>query len=519
MFENLKSEWQREAMGGRSRLRLYVAALLLLGAAIFGLYAAPDGDDEAAAVLTGRTPVTTLDPPVSVDPARLPDDDDEARHARFHAEGLGYLLSIAERVALDDVRRLTPEALAALPFAEARGGVFEVSGLVDAVESQVYPDDDGRLWSIVLSDAGGAQVVVLRQARASEFREGHPDDALEGSTELIEVGDRLLARGVYLQRRTGTIGSTILRDPMPVLVATPPRRAFRKLADPAAPIADLAEADWDAIADRFLADTKNLDEPALFQVLQWARRRGHEQILADIRSGALPSEHWDQDTFVTRWELEVDATTDDEPRSFTEGARGRLFWTEGLLGNYVINGWEATPRIASRWDIGEIYLVDLISDHYGNVALRMFTPFPLDSFPGVTTTKAERLRIYGLFLKNHTYETRRPAAEGEEVNLVTVPFFIALHIEVDELEESPYRFLIWIISGAILVLAVLFYVVLIRGERKEADRMQAYRRGLRQRIRARAAGKEVQEAPRPTEADEAEPPPPEDEAGDGAEES
>lgn len=129
-----------------------------------------------------------------------------------------------------------------------------------------------------------------------------------------------------------------------------------------------------------------------------------------------------------------------------------------------------------------MYILDLISDHYANVALRVFMPFPLDDFPDVKGERAERLRVTGLFVKNFTYKTRRPSEEGG-YDLLTVPFFVVLHVASDEGGRSPYKPLIWIIAGAIVVLGILFYVVLVRGESKERDRMDERRRALRKRVR------------------------------------
>jgi hypothetical protein len=127
-------------------------------------------------------------------------------------------------------------------------------------------------------------------------------------------------------------------------------------------------------------------------------------------------------------------------------------------------------------------VLDLISDHYGNMAVRVLMPFPLDAYDAVKGVHTERLRVYGLFVKNYTYTTRRPGEDGG-YDLLTVPLFVVLHIESDEDVTSPYRLLIWYLSGAIVLLGILFYVVLVRGEGRERDRMDSRRRDLRRRIR------------------------------------
>ena len=70
----------------------------------------------------------------------------------------------------------------------------------------------------------------------------------------------------------------------------------------------------------------------------------------------------------------------------------------------------------------------------------------------------------------------------------TLPLFVAVHAEPVQETESQYQKLIWGVTGLIMILALLFYFVLIRGERKEAARMEEYRTNLRRRIRARDSG-------------------------------
>ena len=61
--------------------------------------------------------------------------------------------------------------------------------------------------------------------------------------------------------------------------------------------------------------------------------------------------------------------------------------------------------------------------------------------------------------------------------------FVVVHVEPVPDLVSPWRNVLWIISGVILLLFVVFYFVFVRGEQKEAARMEDYRRKLRKRIR------------------------------------
>ena len=66
---------------------------------------------------------------------------------------------------------------------------------------------------------------------------------------------------------------------------------------------------------------------------------------------------------------------------------------------------------------------------------------------------------------------------------MTMPMFIIVHVEPLVPGRSPYETLIWIVSSVIIVLGVLFYLVLVRGESKEAARLEAHRAGLRKKRR------------------------------------
>ena len=165
--------------------------------------------------------------------------------------------------------------------------------------------------------------------------------------------------------------------------------------------------------------------------------------------------------------------------------RGQLFKTTGLVASYLREGWKTMPREASVYGVDTLYLFDLMSDHWGNKIIRTWSPWPIETFPGIRnptdTDEPQHVTVYGYFLKNFTYSTRQKRGKGAAD--ITMPMFIVMHVEPVTNLASPYRNLIWILSGVILLLFVVFYFVFVRGEKKEAERMEAYRRKLRKRIR------------------------------------
>lgn len=489
MLDHLKTE--RQQSGGR--LRAYMTALLIMGGALVVIYKTSSQD-----VATPEPPtVPAAPPPLTVDVERLPADTDVV-HTAYDAAALEYLSQLSERRPYDSPERITPAALAARPFDAVRGEVFEVQGRITSIHQEVHGRGDlQRLWSVVVEGEDGGRVVFLKLGRASDFEAGRPEDAWALDRKSLEEGQRVLARGIVLQRRTGTIGSALLRDPVPVLVAAPPSFAFRLLEDPAAPIGDLVAADFDDIEDEFLAQTRSLDEPALYQVVQWAREQGADALREALRSGELPSEHWGAPEF-ERWSKELEDP--DGGRSFTLASRGRVFYTEGILVSRAEEGWKELPRGASAWGVHSLEAWHLWSDYYGNVMLRMYSPFPISAFPGVEPDAARRrqnLRVYGVFLKNHTYEKPQKSRKHEGAQLVTSPFFVVLHVESYNPPAPPYDELVWVISGLIVLLAGLFWLVLRGSEKKQAQELEARRLAIRRRARGDSLEAPAGEEPDP----------------------
>ncbi len=482
MLDHLKSEEQRTG-GAQTRLRMYMAVLLLLGAVVFGISQTSGKKKGPEQLPTAPVNPAAVEEKPRIDRAKLPATDDASTQSGWATSALEYLRGIVEGDFTTEARLLSIAQLDALPFAEARGGVFEVEGTVEALVEREFGRGSGRLWAVLLEDGAGGRAIVLKFGFASDPLGGRPEEAQRMSTELVAVGQRIIARGIYVQRRVGTVGTAILRDPVPVLVATPPAYAFRRIAERAAPIESPDEADWEDVDDRYLEDTTHYDDTALYQMLAWARAKGHDAIAAGIKDGEMPSTLWNQDTFVT-WSDEIMSDDASAPRPFTEAARGKLFRTRGLVANFVRDGWDAVPIKGSEYGVNDFHVFDVQSDHYGNAVIRTISAFPVSDYAGVGVKPGQHVTIYGYFLKNHTYETRIPR-EGGGAALRTLPLFVVVHAEPVKETESQYQKLIWGVTGLITLLALLFYFVLIRGERKEAARMETYRTNLRRRRRAR----------------------------------
>lgn len=482
---DMQSSERQPPGASQSKLRGYMAGLLVIGALIFGIASFPDKEGDETLPSAAEAPEVVEARVVEIDRSRIPAGDDDVAHATWQAEGLAYLTEIGEKAHVG--QGITTAELVALPFEETRGRVYEFPARVLGLHAEEYPEG-GLLWVVVLEGEDAERLLVLRRSLASDPAQGRPEDALQTSTEYLQVGDRVMVRGIVLQRRVGTWGDEKIGDPVPVLVLTPSAAGFRKVHVIEPPIQEPKQADWGGVRDRYLRDTKRWEEPALFQMLQWAEAKGHAAIVEDIRKGVLKAPLWDQETFVT-WSEEVESSgTPPPPRPFTERARGELFRTKGLFGSFVYQGWDQTPREASAWGIHKLYTLDVQSDHYANKVFRTMSAFPLEAYEGVTGEVGQHLAVYGYFLKNYTFSTRKVKEEGGRAE-VTLPFFVVVHVEPVEYKVTSYSQLMWIIAAVIVVLAILFYLVLIRGERKEAARLHSHRTGLRKQRRERAAKK------------------------------
>ena len=505
MLDDLKKERQT-AQPARDlfKLALYVVGMLIFGIVIFAGNTCNSTPPPSKAPDTGSAEADRSELP-RLDPAELTRlvEASGAEPYRYSAPGIEYVLRLRRTGRLGALTaRLDPGELAGRPLAEARGRVFELRGRVSDVSREVYtpgPQASGedRLWSVVLEGADGSQAVALKYAIRSEPKEGRPRDAKPPRVpaESIRVGQYVVVRGVYVQQRTGTLGETSLPKPAPVLLAS----KFRILLPPeehSEVISGLDEALWEDVQDRYSRESRRWDEDAVFEVIQWARERGYEACRDDLKNGTLPWTRWGARTFEV-WKKEVSVGRDD-PRPFTEGARGQVFRTSGIVAEVLAFDWEGIPP--NHWNVDHFQLLRMLSDHYQNVSMSLILPFPIDTFEGVTGKMTEHVRVFGVFVKNETYDSKFKREDGSNRSLpITAPMFVVLHIEryPEDAASSAMRELMWWIAGSMVLFGLLFYIVLIRGGSKQAQRMEAHRLALRQRIRAKGQGPQLTGRPRP----------------------
>ena len=72
----------------QSRLGTYVAALLVLGAVVFGIAKMPKGKGADTLPSASESPDVVAERQVSIDRARVPDRDDDVAHQTWQREGL-----------------------------------------------------------------------------------------------------------------------------------------------------------------------------------------------------------------------------------------------------------------------------------------------------------------------------------------------------------------------------------------------------------------------------------------------
>jgi hypothetical protein len=506
MFDDLKKQRViNSSAQERTRLILFVGGCLLLGALVVALPLLSSDKDkeaqEAALPVEAGEPAPTPTAPVVEGKALWPLVTTEVtgpdgapvrveRTASWADDAIQYMRSRVRGAPLTHVAtRVDPSGLAALDPRESLGKVFEVRGYVTARTEQVWQTEQRRLWTFVIStddDETGARALAVVPGLASDPDSGAPSFAYRlGPKERVAPGHFVIVRGYYLQRRTGSVGDISLSEPTPVLYAT----TWRHPNDPSemkpAP-ASLQDIRWQDVKDRFLADTKKLEVTAVRQTIQWARQQGPKRLRQMLDDGTLPSTEWDQDVFNGAWYDEVSLRT-DEPRPWTDSARGQVFRTSGLVASVSHEGWDTVRP--NEFGVDHFETIDLFSDHYSNSVMRTISPFPLSAFGGIKGEKNEHVWIYGVFVKNHSYEKRQAAlTDGTKHQIITVPFFVVLDVRprVYDAAGSGFQTAMKVVAGVMVLLGLLFYFVFIRGERKEAARMEEHRRRLRQRMRARA---------------------------------
>ena len=503
MLDDLKKDRQA-GLGAQERVKLslYVAMLIMLGASIWmgtqcsaRMQALEESPEEVPPDEAPEKPGPVLDP-VEVDTLVR---GEGAEPDRWSDAGITYLRRIQRRGSFG--ARAEPVTTAALAAAKApagaegalRGHYVEVLARVTDVAREVYrpgegPTDSERLWTVVLEGQDGATAIGIKHALKSEVAEGPPVDLKppQVSADRIEKDHWVLVRGVYLQDRVGTFGETQLGDPTPVLFAT----QWRIVVPPEQRtplISSLDEALWSEVGDRFMAESRNWEEDAVYEVLRWARATGRETIRKQLEDGTLPWEAWDAERFQA-WRKEVAVDADAE-RPLTEGSRGKVFRISGIVGEVLQFGWERIPR--NPWGVDEFQILRVLADHYQTVAFQSFLPWPINAFEGVSGAKGEHVYVYGVFVKNYTYDTKHAHKDGSgRRHPITTPMFVVLHAEPfpeEAAAEAIRRSMMWVAGGMVLF-GLLFYIVLIRGSRGQDERMEEHRMALRRRARAKAQG-------------------------------
>ncbi len=493
MFENLKQA-QRSGPTARERLRLWVmgASLLLLAGAFVSVRQCetlPGSRDlpspvdrEALERETRRVDREWL-------AAQVPDD--AAGQARFHEPALEHVRTLLAKGLGGRPVPIEASALAARPRDEALGGWYEVQGRITALTSTEHRNQLERLWAVVLQGADGGQVVAVRVAPASEPGQGAPADAWVVAPTELKVGDLAIARGVYVQRRVGTIGGIALGDPTPVLLAPTWRRVVEPEADV---ISSPKEASLERIDDQFQAGTVHLEDPAIYQILQWIRSKGHLWFRERIASGELTPLPWGRDEF-DAWSAEVNLRTAAAPRPFTAGSRGRLFSTSGVVGLALLDDWESVRP--NPWGVHQLHFLYLWSDFYGNTVLPCLSAFPYEAY-GVGDWRAkDRVIVHGIFVKNHTYDTQR-AREGGGAAKLTTPLFLVVDVRPYPLgahqSSAP---VVWLLTGVVAGLGLLFFLLLRRERRQEVEERHRRTQRAIARLNEAAAGPASPPAPPP----------------------
>lgn len=470
MFEHLKQAQQRPGMSRRERLRLWVmgASLVLLAGAFLSVRnckTLPGSRDLPSPA--DRAEIERLNRHIDRAKLRALAPDDAGGMSQFHVAALEYVRVELSKGLGDMPQPMLPAALAALPPQDGVGGYYEVEGRITALTSTEYRSDLERLWTMVIQGDDGGQVVAVRRAQTVEPGQGAPTDSWVVAPTELKVGDRVLARGVYVQRRVGTIGGIGLSEPTPVLLTSLYRRVVEPVADV---ISSPKEASLDRIDDQFQAGTLGLEDPAIYQILQWIKARGHAWFRQKIDAGELKPLSWGRDAFEA-WSAEVNLRAADAPRPFTLDARGRLYKTSGMVGLSLLEDWDTVKP--NPWGVHQFHFIYLWSDFYGNTVLPCLSAFPLEVYGAGDWRRKDRVYLYGIFVKNYTYDTQRLRADGEGAQKLTTPLFLVVDVRPYPIgvrqDSTP---LAWILGGLVAGLAVLFLFLMRSEKRQEAERQR-----------------------------------------------
>ncbi|MCC7138697.1 MAG: hypothetical protein IT460_09760 [Planctomycetes bacterium] len=540
MFESLKQQPRGMSAKERTRLVMMLAGALLLGGVLYGggLRALTGAAGTPATVrpeTEGADRDRDLDVgplaglrSVAADPAAF--DATALRHVLREVRLDRFVRGLPDPTALPPATPLplrrtpslvgTPKDVAALDAATSAGTLVEVLGTVRELDPAGFDAGElvpgARLWAFALEGEDGARVVVVDGEVPHDRRpppppepgavgpDGLPLLAPKTRPPLVD-GDLVRVRGYVLARRVGDVGPLRLATPTPLLVG----REYRPTVVPPPPPASIGELARSSVQDRTRAQTRTVDDLTHYVALHWARARGADALAADLRSGALPWTPWARDEFL-RWmdDLRADGPDRrDDPREFTNGARGQVFLVRGVLADYEDDDWDAVGDNA--FDVGRRYVYRVVSDHHQHDAMVRFdSPFPITAFPGVrvsTPEHLERVRVYGMFLRNHSYTPRGPTRDPIEAKRfaerkdkeITVPSFLALRVEPDPIvfTGSPWSNPFLWVGGVLITFIVGFMLVMRRLDRRDDERLAVRERAMRHRLLART-GKPG--TPRPT---------------------
>lgn len=491
MFEKLKQA-QQSGMTARERRRflMMLASMLVLGGAIVGMRSCDRLPGRKELPLAAQRPE---EPPLrtALDRARLEAlvRDDETARQGFQAPAIEHVRTLLGQGLAEAPQAVEASALAKVPWPQVLGQHVEVEGRITALSRSEYRSELETLWALVLEARDGGQVVVLRVGSTNEPGSGAPTDAWPLAPVELQVGDRVLVRGVVAQRRQGTLGQVALAEPTPVLVAS----HFRRQVDPPAdPIADPTEAAFDKVDDRFYAGTARMDDPVIFELLQWLQQKGHAWVREQLASGALPTQEWEREAF-DRWSEEAGLRTADAPRPWTEAARGKAWRTSGLVGRVLVDDWDAVRP--NRWGVNQLRYVYLWSDWYGNNVVPCLSPFEWEQFGCDDWRKLDqRVWVHGIFVKNYTFDRSQGSAQGGYARL-TMPLFIVLDVQPYPVGKGGGAGVVALVLLGMFALGGIAWMLLNRGERREVEAWR--QRQLSWRRSGKAGGSAGRGAPPP----------------------
>jgi hypothetical protein len=494
MFEDLKARPAGFTAREKTKLIVMVSLAAVLGCAVLGLKGC---ESEPPALLPSAT---RKEPPKATEHelARLKVRTDDVPLGSFDKESLDLVIREIRggKLRREPSFRLSVPQTAALDPKQAAGATIETVGRVRSMDRDAYPDGPtgvDQLWAFALEGDDGSQVLVVHPASSQSAHGGAPADAFHpgASSSPLKSGDYVRLRGIYLQKRTGTVASVALSDATAVLVG----REYRRTNEPRL-VESIAAADWQDVRDRSNEETQVATDDAQYQILAWAQAKGHDAVAAMIRSGEIPAAHWGQNRFI-EWDREIRGDKDfdlPDPREKTLAARGKVFQTTGVLTSFEREEWETIPNNVG--DVGSRWKVWLISDFYHNAPIRFDSPYPLSEFEGVFPPpekglRRQRVRAFGVFHKNATFVpgvvTAKPQSIPDGMNReVTLPSFLLLHLEPDTpLVSRPYYqnpfFWSWV---GLVVFGVAFFLVMHRIEKRESTQFADQSLRLRRRRRA-----------------------------------